>query len=166
MSMLEVARSGQNRGCFLQVEADSEAFRDIALPRPEEEPVYRLIASERFANLIGDQVSVGELVRRYSVSRTFILKVLARMQKDGLVEKTAGHGWAVGPALIDEAAYQESCAYRLPFEPAGPPGATGRRSGRRGDQAGPGGLVQLAAGARLCADRMTTTAARQGERRP
>jgi DNA-binding GntR family transcriptional regulator len=58
------------------------------------------------------------LVRRYAVSRTTVMKVLARMQEDGLVERTAGHGWVFGPALIDEAAYEDSYRYRLVIEPA------------------------------------------------
>ena len=115
---LSVVRSAQNQGYFLEIEADSDAFLEIALPETETDRIYRLMASERFANLIGDQVSVGSLVKRYGIGRALILKVLARMQEDGLVEKTAGHGWVFGPALNDEAAYLESYRYRLLIEPA------------------------------------------------
>jgi DNA-binding GntR family transcriptional regulator len=118
LEALRVVRSALNQGYFLEIEAASEAFREIALPESETDRIYRLMASERFANLIGDQVSVGALVKRYGVSRAFVLKVLARMQEDGLVEKTAGHGWVFGPALNDEAAYLESYRYRLLIEPA------------------------------------------------
>ena len=118
LEQMKVVRSEQNQGYFLEIEPGSEAFGEVELPKSEGDRIYRLIASERFANLIGDQVSAAELVRRYGVSRTFILKVLARMQEDGLVEKTAGHGWVFGPALNDEAAYRESYAYRLLIEPA------------------------------------------------
>ena len=118
LEQLNVVRSAQNQGYFLEIEAKPEDIRQIALPESEIEQVYRLIASERFANLIGEQVSVAELVRRYGRGRTFILKVLARMQEDGLIERTAGHGWIFGPALNDEAAYRESCDYRLLVEPA------------------------------------------------
>lgn len=118
LERLHVVRSEQKKGYFLEMDAAGEAFETIDLPVPETERIYRQIASERFANLIGNQISVGDLVRRYDASRSVIQKVLARMQEDGLVEKSAGHGWVFGPALNDEASYQESYRYRLLIEPA------------------------------------------------
>ena len=118
LERLSVVRSEQKKGYFLEVAPGSQDFEQIDLPQAEPDRIYRLIASERFANLIGNQVSVGDLVRRYDVSRSVIQKVLARMQEDGLVEKSAGHGWVFGPALNDEAAYQESYRYRLLIEPS------------------------------------------------
>ena len=111
-------RSEQKKGVYLKVDASSEAFEKVILPVPETERIYRQIASERFASLIGDQISVADLVRRFETSRSVIQKVLARMQEEGLVEKTAGHGWVFGPALNDEASYRESYRYRLLIEPA------------------------------------------------
>lgn len=107
-----------SRGFFLTAEPGSEAFEEANLPQPETERIYAQIVSERFANLLGDQVSVADLVRRYGVGRSAINKVLARMQEDGLVEKSSGHNWIFGPALNDESAYQESYRFRLLLEPA------------------------------------------------
>jgi DNA-binding GntR family transcriptional regulator len=118
LERLHVVRSEHKKGYFLELAAGSQAFDDVELPVPETERIYRQIASERFANLIGNQISVGDLVRRYDTSRSVIQKVLARMQEDGLVEKASGHGWAFGPALNDEASYQESYRFRLLIEPA------------------------------------------------
>ena len=115
---LQVVRSEQNQGYFLQAAPGSPNFEKVQIPPTETDRIYRLIASERFANLIGDQVSVGDLVKRYESTRSLILKVLARMQEDGLVEKTSGHNWVFGPALNDETSYQESYCYRLIIEPA------------------------------------------------
>lgn len=84
---------GTKKGCFLKAHAGSEAFDKVSLPMPETERIYRRIASERSTGLIGDQISVADLVRRFETGRNVIQKVLARMQEDGLVEKTAGHGW-------------------------------------------------------------------------
>jgi DNA-binding GntR family transcriptional regulator len=119
LEQLQVLRSEPHQGYFLEAPPGSPAFDDIDLPEAETDRIYRRIASERFANLVGNQVSAGDLVRRYGVSRAVILKVLARMQEDGLVEKTPGHGWVFGPALNDEASYQDSYRYRLLIEPAG-----------------------------------------------
>lgn len=107
-----------SRGYFLTAAPGSDLFEQVDLPMPEAERIYRQIASERFANLLGNQVSIADLVRRYGVGRSVIHKVLARMQEDGLVEKTPGHGWVFGPALNDEASYQESYRFRLLMEPA------------------------------------------------
>lgn len=118
LEQVSVVRSEQKKGYFLEVGPGSEAFEQIDLPLTEPERIYRLVASERFAKLIGDQVSVGDLMRRYGASRSMIQKVLARMQEDGLVERSAGHGWAFGPALNDEESYRESYGFRLLVEPA------------------------------------------------
>lgn len=117
LESLRIVRSEQKKGYFLEAGVGSEAFEAIELPMPETEQIYRQIASERFANLIGNQISVADLVRRFKAGRSVIQKVLARMQEEGLVEKTAGHGWVFGPALNDEASYQESYRYRLLIEP-------------------------------------------------
>jgi DNA-binding GntR family transcriptional regulator len=118
LEQLAVIRSEPHQGYFLEAPPGSAVFDEIALPEAETDRIYRQIASERFANLIGDQVSVGDLVRRFEVSRAVIVRVLGRMQEDGLVEKTPGHGWVFGPSLNDEASYQESYRYRLLIEPA------------------------------------------------
>ena len=118
LERMGVLRSEQNQGYFMDVDAGSDSFRRIALPETEVDRIRALIASERFATLLGDQVSVGDLCSRYGASRATILKVLARMQEEGLVEKTAGHGWALRPALTDDDAYQESFRFRMMIEPA------------------------------------------------
>jgi DNA-binding GntR family transcriptional regulator len=118
LERLEIVRSEQKKGYFLEADASSDAFEKIGLPMPETERIYRQIASERFAGLIGDQISVADLLRRFDTGRSVIHRVLARMQEDGLVEKTAGHGWVFGPALNDEASYRESYRFRLLIEPA------------------------------------------------
>lgn len=115
---LGLLRSEQNQGYFLAVDPEAPDFGEAQLPQSSEERIYRQIASERFARLLGEQISVAELVRRYRASRSTVLKVLTRMQEEGLVEKSAGHGWTFGPALNDEEAYQESYRFRLLVEPA------------------------------------------------
>ena len=124
LQRMNVLRSEQNQGYFMAVAASSGAFRNIALPETEVDRIRGLIASEHFATLLGDQVSVGDLCRRYQASRATILNVLARMQEEGLVEKTSGHGWVLRPALTDESAYQECSRFRFLIEPAvlGEPG--------------------------------------------
>ena len=118
LAQLDILRAEQNQGYFLRASPGSPQFDSVSLPDTTEDLIYRRIASERFANLLGNPVSVAALVRRFETSRSVVLKVLARMREEGLVEKTPGHGWLFGPALNDEASYRESYRYRLLAEPA------------------------------------------------
>lgn len=106
------------KGYFLNIVINRDTLKSVNLPESQGERIYQLIASERFANLVGEQVSVSDLMRRYDTERSVIQKVLAKMQEDGLVEKTSGHNWVFGPALNDDSAYLESCTYRALIEPA------------------------------------------------
>ncbi len=115
---LGVVRAEPRQGYFLCLPSAGLDRAAADLPDSEIDEIYRKIALERFASLIGEQVSVGELVQRYGTNRNVITKVLARMQEHGLVEKTAGHAWAFRPALNDQAAYEESFRFRRLVEPA------------------------------------------------
>ncbi|NIA68053.1 GntR family transcriptional regulator [Pelagibius litoralis] len=95
-----------------------DASLETALPVTDDERIYRTMASEHFAKLIGEQISVSGLVRRYGVGRAVINRVLARMSEEGLIERAPGRGWVFRPALIDEDAYDESYRFRELVEPA------------------------------------------------
>lgn len=118
LERLGLVRWEPHQGYFLLVAPGSPAFDRAALPGSEVDTIYREIAQARFARLIEEQVSVAGLCRRYGASRAVISRVLARMQEDGLVEKTGGHGWAFRPALLDDESYRDSYRYRRLIEPA------------------------------------------------
>ena len=107
-----------NQGFFLSRAINQNDLQNTSNASDLVEKIYFRMAKERFAKVIKDQFTIAELVRRYDTSRATIQKVLARMQEDGLVEKTEGHSWVFRPALNDEKAYEDSYRYRLLVEPA------------------------------------------------
>ncbi len=107
-----------HHGYRLLADITEPTLEMINLPPTPEERLYRIIASERFANLIPEQVSVSDMVRRYDSDRATINRVLARMTEEGLVERAPGRGWIFGPALNDAGAYAESYRFRVVLEPA------------------------------------------------
>ena len=121
---LEVLRSQEvvshevNKGYALAVSWDSVKMSDANLPGDPSSELYRTIMSERFASLLGERVSVSELVRRYSKPRALVEDVFQQMQEDGVIERGNGHYWLFKHSLVDETSFLESCRYCLTLEPA------------------------------------------------
>lgn len=113
-----VVRKEPRHGYFLEMDIGSAEVQALTLPESEEEVLYKRISSERFTNLLSEEVSIAQLVRKYDVSRATIIRVLDRMQEDGLIEKSAGHRWVFQPALNDAVSYEESYRFRMLIEPA------------------------------------------------
>jgi len=107
-----------NQGYFLALDTASDRFKAIELPESEEESIYRDLVRARFANLIPQQLSVTDVMRRYETDRATANRVLAQMSQEGVVERAAGRGYVFGPVLNDADAYNESYRFRLLVEPA------------------------------------------------
>lgn len=100
-----------------------------ALPQPAAEAgpeesgdaIERLcirIAEDRVMRRLPEEVSEADLMRRYAVSRPFLLRVLTRLAEIAMVERKPGHGWSFLPTIQDGQARAESFAFRLMLEPA------------------------------------------------
>ncbi|MEM8813012.1 MAG: GntR family transcriptional regulator [Pseudomonadota bacterium] len=105
-------------GTVLACDPDSTRFEAADLPEPEAEAICRDLIRARFANLVPDQVSVSDVMRRYETDRATANRVLLEMSEDGLVERSPGHFYTFGPVLNDAGAYEESYRFRLIVEPA------------------------------------------------
>ncbi|WP_397541936.1 GntR family transcriptional regulator [Roseovarius salis] len=88
------------------------------LPASEEDELFRAILRDRFANRLGDTVSVNDLMRRYDAARPTVMHVLAWMTEDGLLERGHGQQWRFGPAPDSLSAIEESARFRELIEPA------------------------------------------------
>jgi len=108
-----------NRG-FVVAKAGGD-LGGLALPDDTEsdEATYLQIADDRLANKLGDEVSESELMQRYSMSRPKVQRVLARMAREGLVDRKPGRGWIFRELLNTVEAYRESYRFRMVVEPAG-----------------------------------------------
>lgn len=82
-------------------------------------PLDVQIADERRMGLLPDVVSELELMRRYSVSRSTLCKVLTRMADEGWIEQRVGRGWCFLPMTDSLDASEESRLYRQAVEPSG-----------------------------------------------
>lgn len=107
-----------NRGYFLTQDASSFDQTAVELPNSEEEELYRQIARDRLDERLEEHVSEADLMRRYSVTRGLLKRVLGRLTDDGIIERSPGHGWRFLPALLSVDAHDESYAFRLLIEPA------------------------------------------------
>lgn len=118
-----LARSGAlasapRRGFILIRSAEDAIGAAARLTPSTSEALYRRLATEHLAGDLGPTFTETELTRRYGVSRTVLLAVLARLAEDGLVERGKGREWRFRPTLDTRAAHAQSYAFRAMLEPA------------------------------------------------
>ena len=81
-----------NRGFFVAQPAGALAAAKVAPTVEDEERLYYRIAEDRLNGRIAQRVTEADLVRRYKVSRKRVAATLARMAREGWLERLAGHG--------------------------------------------------------------------------
>lgn len=119
LSKLGVLQQDLNRGYFLVQDAkawDTVAARFSSQP---DDPLYLSIAEDRQAGKLADEVTEAELMRRFSVARSTLRKVLARISEEGWIEQRVGHGWCFSSMIDSPEAYEESYLFRQAVEPTG-----------------------------------------------
>lgn len=94
------------------------AALQIDLPVADADRLFLDIARERTEGRLSTDVSESDLMRRFSVTRPTLLRVLTRLAEVGMVERRTGHGWSFRASAYDDAAQQESYRFRLLIEPA------------------------------------------------
>jgi DNA-binding GntR family transcriptional regulator len=107
-----------NRGYFVAQKASAAARTEIAAAGDDDDPVYYRIAEERVRGEIPDRVTEMALARRYRTTRAHIRGLLARMAKEGWIQRLPGHGWAFEPVLASAEGYEKSFHYRAVIETA------------------------------------------------
>jgi len=106
---------GPNKGFFLKnpglaVEQTTRADDS------SEEAVYLRIADDRLTRKLPDRISGNDLMRRYTVSRLALRRILTRISSEGWIERNEGRGWTFA-ALIDSVeAYRECYDLRQVIE--------------------------------------------------
>lgn len=117
-----LARSGAveqqpNRGFFVVQPPAALAGKVVAGTEPEDKLYYR-IAEDRLNGRIAQRITEAELVRRYRVSRKRIAATLARMAREGWLQRLPGHGWAFEAMLDSVKGYEDGYRFRAILEPA------------------------------------------------
>src|SRR5262245_483063 len=104
------------RGYFV---AQSLEHADHALTVETPESVlHDAILRDRFSKRLDAEVTAAHLARRYRAPRAVVLRVLGRLQKDGVVERALGQRWVFLPALDSLRSQEDSHRFRLILEPA------------------------------------------------
>src|SRR5215510_7175141 len=106
----------EQRGFFI-AEGFSAAHGPIAAEIPEA-ALHDAILRDRFSRRLEAEVTAAHLARRYKAPRAAILRVLNRLQKDGIVERALGQRWVFLPALDSLRSQEDSHRFRLVLEPA------------------------------------------------
>jgi DNA-binding GntR family transcriptional regulator len=104
------------RGFFI-ADRMLEARRPLAAPTPEA-GLHEAILRDRFSKRLDAEVTAAHLARRYGASRAAVLRVLGRLQSDGIVERALGQRWVFLPALDSLRSQEDSHRFRLVVEPA------------------------------------------------
>lgn len=112
-----VVERERHRGVFLRrLRKPKSRAADMSVG---EDPIYFRIADDYLAGAIGPRVVEIGLMRRYGLSRAQLVRVFARMVREGWLEKSPGQGWIFLPILRSSEAYTQSYRFRALIEPAG-----------------------------------------------
>ncbi|MES3708689.1 GntR family transcriptional regulator [Pseudomonas putida] len=104
------------RGYLLLAGPTPQAFAP-ALPQAEEEQLAASVLRDRMAGRLGSSISIGEIMRRYDISRPAAQKTLSQLSEDQVLERGAGQSWLFRPLLDNLAALEESLHFRMTLEP-------------------------------------------------
>ena len=104
------------RGYFVAQGFES-ADHAVAVETPES-ALHDAILRDRFSKRLDAEVTAAHLGRRYQASRAIVLRVLGRLQKDGVMERALGQRWVFLPALDSLRSQEDSHRFRLILEPA------------------------------------------------
>jgi DNA-binding GntR family transcriptional regulator len=113
-----LVRPGKRGGYFV-----AEAALVIRKTPPQPGPtdadrLFLAIARDRRAGKLPEEVSEGDLIRRYDVTRATVQQVLVRLSEVAAVQRKPGHGWRFLPTISDPGARAESYRLRQIIEPA------------------------------------------------
>ncbi len=109
-----------NRGFFLRAAEAPVAAAMPAMSGEEagDDALYVRIAEDYLDDALPARVTESDLTRRYGVTRARLQRPLARLVREGLLERLPGHGWEFQPILRSPEAYDQGYRFRALIEPA------------------------------------------------
>jgi DNA-binding GntR family transcriptional regulator len=106
-------------GFVVRADAAKAKVPHLATTVPTTQELYRTLVDARARRLLPELLTERELLTRFPVRRSVLLKTLAQMTSVGLIEKRRGHGWRFLPSLGTREGIIESYNFRLVVEPNG-----------------------------------------------
>ena len=114
-----VVRFEAHRGYFLATDAkDLTALKLLVNEEGDEDDSYFELAEDRLAGNLPQQVTENELMRRYHLPRSRLLKILGRIAQEGWIERLPGHGWEFRQTLTSRHSYEAGYRFRATIESA------------------------------------------------
>jgi len=108
-----------NRGFFVADASDRGKVFLASLPKTDDEQIKEAIAKDWFDGQIDQEVSEGEVRRRYGLGRLTTQRILNALADDGIVSRMPGYGWQFEQTLNSMQTHDESYDFRLVIEPSG-----------------------------------------------
>jgi DNA-binding GntR family transcriptional regulator len=97
-----------------------DAINGSTTQEPDEtDSLIAAISRDRLEQGLPEQVSEADLMRRYGISRTALLRVLSKLAEVGLVERNPGYGWRFLAGRNNQGVGVEGYRFRMLIEPAG-----------------------------------------------
>lgn len=84
-----------------------------------EEALYLRMANDHLSGALPERISERALCRRYDLSRSQAVRLLARAGEEGWAQRLPGHGWSLQPVIVSTNDLAESYRFRMIIEPAG-----------------------------------------------
>jgi DNA-binding GntR family transcriptional regulator len=114
-----VVRFEAHRGYFLATDAkDLTALKLLVNEEGDEDESYFELAEDRLAGKLPQQVTENELMRRYKLPRSRLVKILSRIAQEGWIERLPGHGWEFRQTLTSRHSYEAGYRFRATIESA------------------------------------------------
>lgn len=118
LSQVNVLRYQQNKGYYVDCDQRKIVSVKSSLPAKPEDELYVKIIHDCGTSVLNDVVTETELIKRYAIKRSTLLKVLQRLNKNGVVRREQGHGWRIMAQPYSKKISHDSYNYRLAIEPA------------------------------------------------
>lgn len=114
---MEIVEKRPNKGYFVKADPGSLASKPL-VDESTEDLIYYRIVEDRLSGVLPERISELELMRRYGVTKSWLINLLRRMSQEGWIERLPGKGWEFLPVLISEEAYDQMYQFRMLVEPA------------------------------------------------
>jgi DNA-binding GntR family transcriptional regulator len=115
-----IVDAGSRRG--YAVGRGAEELETVSLEKraTDDDALYMQITKDYLEQRLEKNFSEADLIRRYKVPYSLLLRVLHRMAADLVIERNPGHGWRFGAAFkLYEPEKNSSLRFRLMIEPGG-----------------------------------------------
>lgn len=107
-----------NRGYFLTRAAGELAHVDLSAGPDNEEDAYFRIGDDYLSGRFAGEFTTAEVRRRYGLTTREADRVLVRMEREDLIRRRPGRGWAFQQLLSTAQAHDQSYRFRMIVEPA------------------------------------------------